>query len=436
MSECILCDGACSGADLGPLLDSRLGWLWEQIGRAADRRGDAALAEGSLSLRAPLDAAERAAAAGLVGGRVLKQGQTRRIDLRQLTTRLLTRGPDLTPGAVAAHALGRRLAMRADAAAQRRKMEEELFSVFVDASKAVPDKAFGEHEQVWAALRRTGWIARLVAADEPKLFLRTAMAVIEALPRPDTRRDRRHLAADVTGNPHALDHGTPLTSAVIALLVASGVVEPRLRPRDAWASVAVDGDDVVGGLIAVGILPVGWTVPAGTAVTLPPRELQRCSWPTPDTAGAWVFVTENPSIASAAADLAGSGDSIRLLCTNGTPAAAEITAMARIASAGWRVAVRADFDAAGLAHVAGALKGVPGAVPWRMGADDYLQSVDAPMMEEVAIERIPDAPWDPRLAPVMRDRGVAAFEESLLPSLLEDLRRGAPPEADRAARGA
>ena len=53
MNACVLCDGACSGADLGPLLDVRLGWLWEQIGRAADRRGDAALMEGSLSLRAP-----------------------------------------------------------------------------------------------------------------------------------------------------------------------------------------------------------------------------------------------------------------------------------------------------------------------------------------------------------------------------------------------
>lgn len=430
MNGCVLCDGACSGADLEPLLDPRLGWLWDQIGRAADRRGDAALVEGSLSLRAPVDAADRAAAAGLVGGRVLKQGQTRRIDLRQLTTKLRTRGPHLTPGAVAAHALGRRLAMRADADAQRRKMEEELFSVF--ASHALPSNAVGEHEQVWAALRRSGWIARLVAADDSKLVLRTAIAVIEALPPADMRRDRRHLAADVTGNPHALDHGTPLAGAVMGLLVASGVVEPRLRPRDAWASVAVDCDDVVGGLIAVGILPVGWTVPPGAAVTLPPRELLRSSWPSPDAAGAWVFVTENPSIVSAAADLDANGDAIRLLCTNGTPGSAEITAMARIASAGWRIAVRADFDAAGLAHVAAALKGVPGAVPWRMGAEDYLQSVATRMAEEVALELIPDAPWDPGLAPTMRDRGVAAFEESLLGSLLEDLRRGAPPKAEDA----
>ena len=434
MNACVLCDGACSGADLGPLLDVRLGWLWEQIGRAADRRGDAALMEGSLSLRAPVDPAERAAAAGLVGGRVLKQGQSRRIDLRQLAERLRARGPHLTPGSVAAHALGHRLATRADADAQRQKVEQALFSVFIDMSKAELNSSVGGHEQVWASLRRSGWIARFAAAGDPKQFLRTVIAVIDALPGPGTRRDRRHLAADVTGNPHALDHGTPLASAVMALLVAAGAIKPRLRPRDAWASVAVDCDDVVGGLFAVGILPVGWTVPPGSTVTLPPRELQRCSWPTPDAVGAWVFITENPSIASAAADLVGSGDTIRLLCTVGTPSATGITAMARIASAGWRVAVRADFDAAGLGHVAATLKGVPGAVPWRMGVGDYIQSVAAPMAEEIALEQVPDAPWDPLLAVAMRNKGVAAFEESLLVSLIEDLRRGAPPESEQVVR--
>jgi len=163
----------------------------------------------------------------------------------------------------------------------------------------------------------------------------------------------------------------------------------------------------------VGIQPIGRMLPPGTTVTLPPRELQRCSWPTPNAAGAWVFVTENPSIASAAADLAGSGDSIRLLCTDGTPSAAEISAIARIASAGWRVAVRADFDASGLGHVAATLKGVPGSVPWRMGADDYIQSVAPGMTEEVVLEQIPDTPWDPRLAVAMpRRESLSSFDSS------------------------
>jgi hypothetical protein len=39
------------------------------------------------------------------------------------------------------------------------------------------------------------------------------------------------------------------------------------------------------------------------------------------------------------------------------------------------VHVRADFDHAGLQHVAALLRGVPSALPWRMNAADYLQSL-------------------------------------------------------------
>jgi uncharacterized protein (TIGR02679 family) len=252
------------------------------------------------------------------------------------------------------------------------------------------------------------------------------MAVVAALPSGDARSDRRRLAADVTGNPHALDHGSALGSLVIALLVAAGRIEPRQRPRAAWASVGVDCDDVVGGLVAVGILPVGWSVPPGATVTLPPRVLNTCEWPRPDAAGSWVFVTENPSIASAAADLAASGWGIRLLCTSGTPSAGEIAALGRLTLPGWRLAVRADFDASGLGHVAAILKAVPNAVPWRMGARDYVESLRGAIQEEGALERILDAPWDPQLSVIMRERGIAAYEESLLPLLLEDLQRGTP----------
>ncbi len=172
-NECLLCDGACAGAELQPLLDRQLRWLWEQIGRAADRRGDAALIEGSLSVRAPDAPNERAAAAGLLGARVLRQGQARRIDLTQLTRKLRVRGAQLTPGAVAAHALGRRLAARAAAHVQRREQEGELLRVFVGAASSVADAAFCERNRIWVALRRSGWIARLLVSDEPERLLRS-----------------------------------------------------------------------------------------------------------------------------------------------------------------------------------------------------------------------------------------------------------------------
>ena len=424
---CPLCGGECAGAELGPLLIPRLGWLWEQVGRAADRRGDAALVQGSLSVRAPTSPDERAAARGLVGGRVLKQGQSRSIDLSRLTLKLRVRGARLTPGAVAAHALGRRLALRAAVDAQRREHEQDLLGGFLEAARSVPHDSFRTPERIWAGLRRSGWVTRLAAVDDPKSFLRSATAVIAALPPADTRIDRRRLAADATGDPHALDHDSALARFVIAILVSVGCIAGGQRPRDAWASLRVDSDDIVGGLTAVGIAPLGWNLPPGVAVTLPPRTLSRCDWPPPSCSNSWVFVTENPSVASAAADLAAGEVKIRLLCTSGTPSADEITAIARLAHQGWRVAVRADFDAAGLAHVAAILERTPGAVPWRMRAEDYAESLKEVIANETTLERIPNSPWAPQLAALMRERGRAAYEEALLPTLLEDLQAGSPP---------
>ena len=421
---CPFCDGACTGANLEPLLDPRLDWLWRQIGRAADRRGDAALIKGSISVHVPDSAEERAAATGLLGGRTLKGGQTRQVDLGNLMLKARIRGTALTPGAVAAHALRRRLAVRAAANERRRSREHELLTVFLEGAQFVEHETFRRAEEIWAALRRNGWVSRLVKVGSER-HIRSAVDVIAALPAGQSRRDRRQLAVEITGDPHALDHGTALGGFVLAVLVATGRVNSRQRPREAWASVGVECDDVVGGLIAVGILPVGWTLPVGALVTLPPRVLSTCIWPQPDAPDSFVFVTENPSIASASADLAANGHVVRLLCTSGTPATYEITAIGRLSGLGWRVAVRADFDAAGIGHVASILKAVPQALPWRMQTEDYLQSLQIER-QEATLDQVPDAPWAPALASVMRERQVAAYEEALLPFLMEDLCRGVP----------
>jgi hypothetical protein len=62
-----------------------------------------------------------------------------------------------------------------------------------------------------------------------------------------------------------------------------------------------------------------------------------------------------------------------------------------------------------------------------MCADDYAASFQDVVAEEAIVEQVPDSPWDPQLAAVMRDKRIAAYEESLLPLLLNDLQRGAPP---------
>lgn len=132
-----------------------------------------------------------------------------------------------------------------------------------------------------------------------------------------------------------------------------------------------------------------------------------------------MFVTENPSVLSAATGIANA----RIICTSGTPSAREVEALARLAATGWRLLVRADFDDAGINHVRSVLDAAPTARPWRMSAADYESGVAAGnAIVELRRDRIGDTPWDPPLADAMRRHGRALYEESLLDQLLGDVR--------------
>ena len=64
-----------------------------------------------------------------------------------------------------------------------------------------------------------------------------------------------------------------------------------------------------------------------------------------------------------------------------------------LAAAGWRVAVRADFDAAGLGHVDAFLSAMPDTVPWRMSTADYLEGVSSEPAA-ATVDRLPETKWD------------------------------------------
>ncbi|MGW0771628.1 DUF2399 domain-containing protein [Streptomyces sp. NPDC002676] len=156
--------------------------------------------------------------------------------------------------------------------------------------------------------------------------------------------------------------------------------------------------------------------------------MSEATWPGPDPKeGSWVFVTENPSVTTAALALPADVP-VRLLCTVGTPSAVEIAALARLADSGWRIAVRGDFDAAGLALVRAVLDAVPEAEAWRMTADDYTDSLHPSPFEPGALDgdRLGNTPWDPPLTAAMRACGRPAYEEGLLDQLLADLHQGYP----------
>ncbi|MBO4161221.1 DUF2399 domain-containing protein [Micromonospora antibiotica] len=427
ITTCPWCGTDCAGIDDGLFRGEHLDWLWHQLATTADRRGDPELVTGTATVTAPTSATARAAATGLLHGRAPRSGQTIRVDLDALTAQLWTHDERLTPGMLAAHVTGRALGTRVRDNARRRDTVERLRDHMTRAFAATDI----DITAVWPVLKRTGWVARLVASEKSAQIADHAAAVIARLPTGGARIDRRRLADTVTRFPHALDTGT-LPGLVLAVLVASESVPAGLAPRAAWAAVGVDCDDLTGGLLALGIHPDGWTLPNGAVVTLPPRELARCAWPKPPFRGAPVFVTENPSVVTAAADLlatAGRARQFRLLCTVGTPSAAEINAVARLAGTGWQVHVRADFDRAGLQHVAALLDGIPSARPWRMTAADYRESLaEIPADDRIRLqtEPLPQTPWDPDLRRLMVEQQVAAYEESLIDVLLTDLTAESP----------
>lgn len=419
MTRCTVCDDACAGADLRPLLQPQLSWLWTQIADAADRRGDASMSSGTLDVTTPEDPAARAAAAGLLGDRPLTT-RRRRVDLSALSTQLRRRGATLTPGAVAAHARGGPLAQRSKALAEKQQREDALRPI-VGALAARPAlQGRCTAEQVWDGLRRTGWVARLHAQPDASAVVQAADRVLAALPGAGAHLDRRRLAEAATGDPHALDEATALAGLVLAVLSVAGVVPAGSRTRAAWSAVAVDLDDLTGGLLTLGLRPAGWSLPHEAIITLPPKVLNTVQWASPPRPGSTVFITENPSVIAAAADRAQTTP-VYFVCTSGTPAASEIAALSDLVATGWNVLIRADFDVAGIEHVRALLHGIPGSQPWRMDADEYERLAQTERASVRLLGSVSETPWDRRLQQVMSEYGVAVYEESLLADLLEDL---------------
>jgi len=405
--SCSLCDGSCADGRLADLLSEDLSWLWTQLADAADRRGDPLLMTGRLSLIPPQSAGARAAATGLLGRRHIIAGHPIRVDLSTLATALAP----VTPGALAAHGAGRRLALRALNRARRSADEEELRRQF---GALVPGVST---DRAWAALRRGRWVRRLLDGEDAGTLVAATAGVIARLPAAgDPPIDRRVLAQAATGSPHGLDAGRPAAGLALAVLASIDRVPASGPARQRWSAVGVAYDDITGGLTVVGIAPVGWCVPPGEPVTLPPRVLATCDWPQGDRSV--LFVTENPSVFGAAADIPGA----RVVCTSGTPSRIEIDALGRLDGRGWRLLVRADFDDAGLNHVNAMLAAAPRAEPWRMGVADYLRGVrDAKVHIPLRADLLGSTSWDPELATAMLLQGFVISEEDYLDDLVADI---------------
>ncbi len=306
---------------------------------------------------------------------------------------------------------------------------EQPFTVVREWLRAHPQAVPLPWAEEWlAGVRRSGLMSRVSSRTDPAGVLVTALELAAALTSSDDRpaTSRTQLAADVTGDAHALDDGRTLAALVSrALAAAAGEPAPGSvgDRRRLWEAYGISPDAVSSTCLSLGLRPagvgelahrLGLAAEAGAPVHLTGWDLARSDLGLPG--GTWVLVCENPRVLEAVAETRG-GD-VAVVCTSGNPGLVTLDVLGRLGSQGARLAYHGDFDWPGVT-IANRLVAEVGCRPWLMSAGDYLCRVraDAPVLQGAPVAAV----WDDALEAAMRERGVAVHEEAVLEPLIAAL---------------
>jgi uncharacterized protein (TIGR02679 family) len=300
------------------------------------------------------------------------------------------------------------------------------------------------HERLieWlSATTKQGLLKRLARSDTSaaRLLCRRVEAVLGRLPCMGVPRSQ--LAAELFGDAHALDQGRAVATVVISILrakTASSVgkrepveadgemstdeAEEEFSARDLWADVGVLVNELARPALLLNV-PFeedgDYRPQPGRPTFLSLRDLVR-------KPPAWrvqrrdVFICENPNVVAIVAGLLGAACA-PLVCTDGMPAAAQRILLKQLRLAGATLRYHGDFDWPGV-QIANEMVDVFGALPWRFGATDYEAAVNQ-ADEPAPLKGSPvSTPWESGLAESMKRTGLAAAEEAVVASLIEDLK--------------
>lgn len=249
------------------------------------------------------------------------------------------------------------------------------------------------------------------------------------------------LARSTTGDAHGLDSTRPLGRLAVAVLRAALSPDADDEPsgRAVWdtAGVVMSGlTSTVLSLGVAGVIPPTLTHPLAEATSRALETMRAARAPgilTLDQvrsggvgvlpADAVIYVCENPTVVEimaarwAAADRA--LDTPVLVCTSGQPSTAVVELLLRLTQSGAAVRYHGDFDWAGL-RIARALAARVPWTPWRFDSEDYMKAADEAM--SLRLTGTPaESPWDPALAVIMAERGLAIEEEAVGHLLAADL---------------
>jgi len=356
----------------GPAIDTRL-LEWARLPgpakvlEAARRRLEAGHGLAGRPLRVSLTAAERDQVGRLLGHAWVLSG--RQVGARALAEAAGSLGADLEAlltqlGGPVRDRPAERAAARYDAQRERSAALAELVAAGV-----APETAADWTTRRGLPRAGTGELLELAGQ---------CAAVWRALPAgADPTVLLAVLAARALDDPHALDRGKPAAFGVLRLLGHDAPATAEAW-RAAWEEHGVVCDPVSSRVLVLNLRLDGDAPCCGLTRAAGPEPLW-LTWRSLSgafrTAGADVYVCENPSVLVAAAD----GLATRpLVCTNGRPSAATRRLLAGLAAAGVRLHVRADDDPAGQDIVAGLLRTLPGARLWRY----TLRPPDPPRYEE------------------------------------------------------
>jgi uncharacterized protein (TIGR02679 family) len=398
---------------------------YERLFAAVRRRLEAA-GDGARSVTLTgLGHAERKALADLHGWTTLPRDRVS-VSLAKLDE--ILRVSSVNAGIVeVVEALGGPLADRRAAKEAAREAKKRLW-----AQAAVNRHVMGRPELGrWLdEIRSIGVLTRSAhrANVDEAVLLELALEVVGRLPAQSTLLGV--LAAEVTGDAHALDPGCLLGALVLraAAHLAGWPEVPSAAPakRRLWAEVGVLCDPLSAHVLVFGLRPAGtdrlahhlreWA-DAGEPRRITLRELDGSQLKI--ATGAHLFVCENPAVIAAAADHLGERSGA-LLCVEGIPSTAALELLRLYRQCGAQIRFHADFDWGGI-RIGNLLAEQFGAVPWRFTASDYRAALST------ASESVPlkgaavSADWDPDLDGAMRGAGRAVFEEQMIPILLDDL---------------
>jgi uncharacterized protein (TIGR02679 family) len=237
------------------------------------------------------------------------------------------------------------------------------------------------------------------------------------------------LAAAVTGDTKALNHGTIASTLVLrALAIKAGLRRPESAAdrRELWEISDVVPDDLASRVLVLNLPASGrglgeWLTGAadfGVPFYVTLHQLMTMPPTVPATA---VYVCENPAVLRRAAAELGA-DSAALLCGEGQPSTAFNQLATAILAGGGELRYHGDFDWPGIA-IANSVMIRHAAQPWRMAAADYLAGVGADA-DYVGLTGSPrPTPWDTSLSEAMVASGRAVYEESVSGPMIGDLAR-------------